>query len=199
MARDQSSLPVRRGRQSAAPFSEGEFLSPSSFSGASQWQIMRRMQEDMHRMFGPLFPAQHAESGHQAVQTWNPSLDISENGKEWRIEIELPGVKNDDIDVKVQNGQLSVRTEMKQEEEEAPTGQDTQRRYLRKERRYGFFEQAFPLPDSVDEDNIRCDFRNGVLNLYLPKTEIATQQARQIPVGEAPTFQQRPSTQKKAA
>jgi HSP20 family protein len=191
----------------------------------SPWQMMRRMQEDMDQVFGQLFGGSGgppATAGQQTgMQIWSPSVDISENDREWTIEAELPGVKEEDIQVTVQDQQLVLRAEMRQEEGspsgqaqqspalngerpdggggapgpansqtqgsptqqgQAPQGQSQQRRYFHRERRYGFFERVFPLPQNADEEHIRCEFRNGVLTLHIPKEQNVPPQGRRIPI-----------------
>jgi len=167
--------------------------------------MMRRMREDMDRMMGQFFGSSGMTGwgGESGRQMWSPGVDISEDDKEWTIEIDLPGVSRDNIDVEVHNNQLHIRAEMRQESENfSPTGQQWQqgqqalqgqqgqwaqepsRQYHRRERRYGFFERTFPLPENVDEENVRCDFRDGVLTCHLPKSQQALPQARHITIGD---------------
>jgi hypothetical protein len=100
-------------------------------------------------------------------------------------------VKPDDIDIQVRDNYLIVRAEMRQEPEpegergREPKGQEgQQRQYLHRERRYGYFERTFPLPENVDNEKISCNFEQGVLTIHLPKTEQARQQGRRIPIME---------------
>jgi len=164
---------------------------------------MRRMQEDMDRLFNIFFggqggqagaPAQSGTGQAQAALQWAPSVDISETDREWRIEAELPGVSRDDIDLQVQQGYLILSAETRQEEETPAPGGGRQagqigqgaqsRQYHRRERRYGYFQRVIPLPENVSEDQITCEFRNGVLAVHVPKTEPARPQARRIPIQE---------------
>jgi len=219
MARNEN-LPVRhQGDTWLSPTRSTDLWRPDAFFSGSPWQMMRRMQEDMERMFGDAFsgvgaisPWQGGTSG-QGLQTWNPSVDVSEDQNEYTIEVDLPGVRKDDIHVEVQNGQVTLRAEMRQESGDGQTGpqgqqgqqnqnqqnqnqqnqqwqqgsqgQQGQRQYLMRERRYGYFSRTFPLPDDVNEDQIRCDFRDGVLTCHMPKSEQKKAQARHIPIGES--------------
>jgi HSP20 family protein len=185
MAREHTSLSaVRNRKQDIMPVSERDILSPSRIFADSPWQMMRRMQEDMSRLFGPLLPTPLTEglSSSQAIPLWSPSVDVSENDKEWRIEVDLPGVTKDKIDVQVQNGVLRIRAELRQEVEEKPDGQN--RQYYQRERRYGYFERVFPLPENVNEGAIRCEARDGVLTCHLPKAAQSAQQARSLPIND---------------
>lgn len=215
MARTDN-LPVRHQRDRRdqrdnwlAPTQGMDAWRPDTFFNASPWQMMRRMQDEMDRLFSDfvsggaaLSPYQRGGAGlpMQSTQVWNPSIDVSEDQNEYCIEVDLPGVSKDNIHVEVQNGQLSLRAEMRQESGDGQQGdpnqqgqqnsqnqqnQQNQRQYHTRERRYGYFQRTFPLPDNVDEEKIRCDFRDGVLTCHLPKSEPQQSQARQIPVGEA--------------
>jgi HSP20 family protein len=202
------------------PFFSGSDLSGTGTAllSISPWQMMRRMQEDLDLLLNqvlsdtPVVPQDGQSQQQRAgqMQIWSPRVDVSEDDREWRIEAELPGVKQDDISIQVQNDALILRAQLRQEQEvEAePTdgqqqGQQTksaqeqpqrqQRRYYFSERRFGYFERALALPETVDEENIRAEFRDGVLMIHLPKKEQTTQQqGRRIPVsGSAQTSTER--------
>lgn len=99
--------------------------------------------------------------------TWTPRADIHETDKEVIIDLELPGLKKEEIKVEVKNNVLTVSGERtKEQKTETPEGS-------RIERHYGKFERAFSLPDTVVEDKIGATYTNGVLTLTLPKNEKA--------------------------
>jgi HSP20 family protein len=176
MRREQDNLPARGGW--GGELSPGRTRGPaSSWFDVSPWQMMRRMQEDMDRAFSQFFAGQ-GNIGDRS--SWAPRVDVSETDREWCIEAELPGVNKDQVEVHVQDHHLVMRAEMRDEREEQPEGE--QRRYHHRERRYGYFERAFPLPENVTEDDISCDFRNGVLTVRVPKREPAQPKGRRIPV-----------------
>jgi HSP20 family protein len=152
------------------------------------------MREDMDRTFGQFFgpSALTGRGGEWGQQMWSPNVDISEDDKEWTVEIDLPGVERDNVQVEVDHSQLRIRAEMRQETQNQPQqeGQQNQpaRQYHQRERQYGYFERTFTLPDNVDEENVRCDFRNGVLTCHLPKTGEPSYRGRRIPIsGDAQT------------
>lgn len=95
-----------------------------------------------------------------------PAVDVSESDDEYRIRADLPGVKKEDLDVSLQDGVLTINAETHQEEKEEKAG-----RVIRQERRYGKFVRSMRLGDSVDADKIKADYKDGVLNLVLPKAE----------------------------
>jgi HSP20 family protein len=193
MRRSEERWPARPDQERGlASWEEPGWLAPSQFFGSSPWQMMRRMQEDMDRMFGHFFGGSGGLglTSPAAGQQWAPSVDVSQTEREWCIEADLPGVDKDQIEVQVQQGHLLLRAEMRQEQADEPEGDEqqqregAQRQYQRRERRYGFFERVLSLPENVDQENIHCDFRNGVLTVHIPKTEQARQQSRRIPVVE---------------
>jgi len=198
-----------RGDWGLSRWGEGDFFSPASFfTVGSPWQMMRRMQEEMDRTFGqfaPFFGSSIAPEfgGLAGMQQWAPSVDVSESDREWRVEVDLPGVKQDQIDVELRDHHLVLRAEMHemQQEEETPPQQSEQqgaqaqqgqpqqqqRRYHHRERRFGYFERVLPLPENADEENIRCEFRDGVLTCHIPKTEQSRTQGRRIAIGGGET------------
>jgi HSP20 family protein len=99
------------------------------------------------------------------VADWIPTVDISENDQGYLIKAELPEVKKDDVKVTVEDGVLTIQGERRQEKEEKG------KKYHRVERSYGSFVRSFSLPESVDEGAVKAEYKDGVLNLHLPKTE----------------------------
>ncbi len=94
-----------------------------------------------------------------------PKLDISENDDRFEINVELPGMKKDDIDVSLHNNQLTVSGKREWKEE------DKQKTYHRVETSYGEFSRSFRLPDNIDEQSINAKYNNGVLHITINKAE----------------------------
>lgn len=104
--------------------------------------------------------------GNQEVMTtgdWTPRVDISETDKEFVIKAEIPEVNKEDVKVTVDNGVLTIRGERKQEKEEK------NKKFHRVERFFGSFARSFTLPENVDDAKIEASFKDGVLNLLIPK------------------------------
>jgi len=100
-------------------------------------------------------------------ELWAPRADVHETDKEVFVDLELPGIKKDEIKIEVKNDVLTISGERKQERKtETPEGS-------RIERHYGKFERSFSLPETVSVDKISAAYTNGVLTLTLPKTEKA--------------------------
>jgi HSP20 family protein len=104
------------------------------------------------------------QPSHEGVMSadWSPSVDITENDKEFLIKAELPEVKKEDISIDINNGVVTLsgerRSETKDEKEH------------RVERFYGRFSRSFSLPENVDEGHINAENKDGMLYLHLPKS-----------------------------
>lgn len=108
-----------------------------------------------------------------------PALELKETNGEYRLDVEVPGMRVEDIDIRVADGVLRVSGERKEEKEEKNEN------YVFSERRYGSFERAIQLPGSVDAGKIRADCKDGVLTIHLPKSEDALSRERKIPISAA--------------
>ena len=136
-----------------------------------QWNPFRELDELFNRLQrtpGAL------KAGSDAP--WMPAVDISEVPAEYLLKAELPGVKKEDVQVKVENGVLTVSGERKSEVD----GEGEQ--FHRVERTYGSYSRSFSLPDNVQADRIAADYKDGVLIVHLPKTELKQPGARRITV-----------------
>jgi HSP20 family protein len=126
----------------------------------------------LRREIDRLFEDTFARDGN----TFTPAVDIKENDSEIRLELELAGLKPEDVEIIAENGVLTVRGEKRSERKE---GDET--RYQVIERTYGTFMRTFQLPQGIDEDQIKADFDNGVLTLHIPKA--ALPQPKRIEIG----------------
>jgi HSP20 family protein len=110
---------------------------------------------------------------------WLPPVDIFQAPTgELVMKVEVPGIKKEDIDIRVENNTLTVRGERKLESEVK------QEQYHRIERTYGTFVRTFSLPNQVATDQVRADYRDGVLTVNLPIREEAKPKQIQVKVGE---------------
>jgi HSP20 family protein len=107
---------------------------------------------------------------------FRPTVDIFEDEATIQVKADLAGVKREDVHIEVENNVLTLRGERKLEHEEEKKG------YHRVERAYGSFSRSFSLPDTVDSDKIDAAFRDGVLNVTIPKRPAAKK--KQIRVNE---------------
>jgi HSP20 family protein len=105
---------------------------------------------------------------------WSPAVDILETEDALTLKADLPDIKTEDIDVRVENDTLTLRGSRKFEKDEKTKG------YHRIERSYGDFVRSFALPPTVEPDKVAADYKNGVLTVTLPKKEAA--KPRQVKV-----------------
>ena len=98
---------------------------------------------------------------------WSPAVDIFETEHELVLKADVPEIEMKDIDVQVENGTLTLKGERKFEQEQNGRG------YHRIERGYGSFVRAFTLPDTVDVDKVKAEYKSGVLTVTLSKKEVA--------------------------
>jgi HSP20 family protein len=138
---------------------------------------------DFDALFSSMLPAtllrrqRLAPSGNGgAAFEWSPSADISETDKEYLIRAELPAVKKDDVKVTVEGNKITIEGERKQQKE------DKDEKSIRVESFYGTFTRSFQLPDDVVVDDIRCEDKDGVLTVHLPKSQESRRQPKQIKV-----------------
>jgi len=121
------------------------------------------LQDEVNRLFEDNFTRER--SGHGDLATWAPPVDIYETENELVVKAELPDVQDKDIDVRITNNTLTISGERKFEKDVK------EENYLRIERAYGSFLRSFSLPNTVSSENIRADYRNGVLTLHMAKRE----------------------------
>jgi len=144
-----------------------------------RWDPFRELEEvsdRLNRMFAR--PVASGTNGKETmiVADWTPSVDISETEGEYLIKAEIPDVKKEDVKVTVEDGVLTIQGQRKQEKEEKGT------KYHRIERSYGSFVRTFSLPDVIETDRVKAEFKDGVLNLHLPKSERAKPKAIEVKV-----------------
>jgi HSP20 family protein len=135
------------------------------------------LRREIDRLFDDVFTGR----GGSTAGSWRPAVDVQENANELRFDVELPGIRPDDIEVNVENGVLSIRGEKSEERKE----DDKEGRYHIVERSYGSFFRSFQLPQGVDENQINADVEQGVLHIRIPKT--ALPQPRRIQIGQGET------------
>ena len=110
------------------------------------------------------------------TQNWSPAVDVKETDNSFILTSDIPGLTKKDIKVNVANGKLSISGERTYE-----TDQENDNYHYR-ERRFGTFDRSFKLPDTVDEEKISASFKNGILNVALPKNANILPKEREIKV-----------------
>jgi HSP20 family protein len=140
-----------------------------------RWDPFRELeaiQARLNRTFG-----EYTGNGDDLSLTeWAPAVDVQETDKEYLVKADLPEVKKEDVKVEFEDGMLTVEGERKQEKEEKD------KKFHRIERRYGKFVRRFTLPSEVDGAKVSAEFKEGVLNVHLPKAANAKPKAITVKV-----------------
>jgi HSP20 family protein len=129
----------------------------------TRWEPFRNistLQEQVNRLFDSSFKG---NGDNSTLTTWAPAVDIYETENELALKADLPEVSEKDLDIRVENNMLTLRGERKFEQK---VNEDN---YLRIERTYGSFSRSFSLPNTVNTEAIKADYKNGVLTVQLPK------------------------------
>jgi len=128
---------------------------------------LQSFQHEMNRMFDEFFRGGNGETSGTGLSSWTPAVDIHETDDGFVIKAELPGVPKDDISIDVHQNTLTLRGQRTHE------SAVKNERYHRVERAYGTFQRSFVLPAMVDHDKVQATYKDGVLELHLPKSEAA--------------------------
>jgi HSP20 family protein len=121
------------------------------------------LQDQVNRLFEGAFV--QGRSGQAELATWAPAVDIYEAQNELVAKVDLPGVEEKDIDIRLENNTLTIRGERKVEKTV------DEENYLRIERAYGSFTRTFSLPNTVNPEAISASYNQGVLTVHMPKRE----------------------------
>jgi len=140
----------------------------SPFTDFDHFPGLTTFQDTMNRLFND----SHVTGSN--ARPWVPAVDIRETENELIVKADVPDLKFEDIDVRLENGTLTLRGERKFEEKKTEGG------WHRVERAYGTFERSFTLPDTVNPEGVKADYKAGTLTVTLPKKEIA--KPRQVKV-----------------
>jgi HSP20 family protein len=129
------------------------------------------LQEHLNRLFEGGF---QSRGDNSSITTWAPAVDIYETENELVIKADLPEINEKELDVRIENNTLTIRGERKFEQKVKEGS------YLRTERTYGSFSRSFSLPNTVNTETIKAEYKNGVLTVELPKR--AESKPRQVKV-----------------
>ena len=132
------------------------------------------LQNQISRLFNEAFERSSDES---SITAWAPAVDIFETEHELVVKADLPDIKPEELDIRVENNILTIRGERKFEKKV------DEKNYLRVERSYGTFARSFALANTVNSEAIKADYRDGVLTLTIPKREEAKPKHIKVNVG----------------
>jgi HSP20 family protein len=150
----------------------------------TRWDPFRelaQLQDRVNRVF------QEANSGQReegiATSSFVPPVDIYETEHNIVLKLEVPGVEQKDLDIRIENNTITVRGERKFEQEVK------EENFHRVERRYGSFQRSFSLPNTVNTENVSADYENGVLKVTLAKRAEAKPKQIKVNVGGTKTIE----------
>lgn len=135
------------------------------------WQV----REEVNRLFDHTLNRYPALRG---VRGWQPAVDMYEDDKEITVKAEIPGVEPKDVDITVTADSISLKGELKEETERREDG------YIRAERRFGQFYRTLPLPAEVKPEEAQATFKNGVLEVRMPKAQVGRREGVKVKINE---------------
>jgi HSP20 family protein len=138
----------------------------SPFSDVDDMPAMRHISDVVNRFLN--------EPG---LRPWTPPVDILETENELLLKMDVPEVTLQDVDIRLENDTLTIKGERKFQQ---PQGKG----YHRIERSYGTFARSFTLPNTIESERVRAEFRNGVLTVTLPKKEVAKPRTIKVEITE---------------
>src|SRR5919205_4139831 len=141
--------------------------------GGGFWDMQSEMNRMLDDMLGTMFRRPKRQLA--GVTEWAPAVDVVTKNGDLVVRAELPGVKQEDVDITLQNNVLTISGERKAEQEEERGG------YYVRERRYGSFSRSFTLPEGVDESKVHARYENGVLEVTV-EGAAAVQEPRRIQI-----------------
>ena len=156
----------------------------------TRWDPFRELaslQDRMNRLF-----QESAGSGETSLTNsgaFIPPVDVYEDEHGLRLKLEVPGIDEKDLDVRIENNVLTVRGERKFAKEDKK-----EENFHRIERRYGSFVRSFSLPQSVDTEKVSADYKNGILTLVLVKRAEAKPKQIKVSIGSQPVLEAKKST-----
>jgi HSP20 family protein len=133
------------------------------------------LQTEMNRVFDAFFDSRPGKGG--TAQRWVPAMDLVEDKNDLVLRADLPGLSEDDVNIEVKDGVLTISGERKTEEKKEDEG------YYRVERAFGRFSRSLSLPDGIDPEQVKARFDNGVLEVRIPKPK--ERKPHRVSIGKA--------------
>lgn len=138
---------------------------------------IEQISDRLNRLLGERRAQTDGREESMALADWAPLVDVMETDAEFQIRAELPGVDKENVKLSVEDGVLIISGRREPEQEENGM------RYHRIERAYGSFARSFAVPDTVDQQKVTAEFKNGLLTVHLPKSEKARPKSIAVTVG----------------
>lgn len=141
------------------------------------WQEMNSLQHQLNRLFDDALTPKNWDN----FGNWSsfPAAEITEKEDVFYLKLEIPGMEAEDLDIQVMKDRVAIAGERKSETKIEENGN------TRSEFRYGKFQRVIPLPAHIQNDNVTADYKDGILNLILPKSEAEKNKVVKVNLGEA--------------
>ncbi len=157
------------------------------------WQEMDNLRRQMDRLLDDFMHSSHSSSEifllpKATEATWAPAIELKESNSEILLKAQIPGIEAKDLDIQVMQDAVLITGE---KQEEAKT---EEKGLFRSEFRYGQFQRLVPLPASINNEQVKSEFKNGVLTLTLPKLAETAPKAVKVTVGSEPMIESAPET-----
>ncbi|MEM9927607.1 MAG: Hsp20/alpha crystallin family protein [Cyanobacteria bacterium P01_D01_bin.50] len=133
-----------------------------ALSRYNPWQEMNALQRSFNRLFDDMLTSDNSDFSNFSKV---PAAELSETDDAVNLKLELPGMNAKDLDIQVTENAVSIRGERKEENTTEQNGTK------RSEFRYGRFERVIPLPARIQNTDVKADYKDGILNLHLPKAQ----------------------------
>ena len=156
-----------------------EELVPADYWGPN-WMSPMAVMRDMDRLFEGfrnewenafMYP-----KGGAIDLVRQPLVDLADNGKQYVVTAEIPGVNKEDLNIEVSENSIELSAESKEEKQEETKG------YIRRERRYASFYRSIPLPEDIAPDRANAELKEGILTVTLPKASAPEKKGKKVPV-----------------
>lgn len=139
---------------------------PLIMTRLTRTRTLSSLQNEIDRVFDRFFPsAEDTQEGTSRQPVWRPRMDLLESDEAYRLHLDMPGMRREDLAIRYQDDELVIRGER----ERPRTDEDEE--FARVERSVGQFRRAFTLPRTIDAENIHATYESGVLTVTVPKAE----------------------------
>lgn len=150
---------------------------PAKHGGENFWEPLTRVRSEFDHLMDDFWTRPMSLNMTRRLQALSvPALELKEKETEFELVAEIPGMKAEDVELKVSDGILRLSGERREDRDEKKEG------FLFSERRYGCFERAIELPQGIDHGKITATARDGILSVHMPKSPAAIERERKIPI-----------------
>lgn len=143
------------------------------------WHEMESLRRQMDQLFDDLTPITRDAASVVTGRAWSPAVELKGTDTEVILRAELPGIKPEDLDVQVTPDTVAIAGEYKTE------SQSEDHNVFRSEFRYGSFRRVIPLPSAIQNDQVKAEFKDGILTLTMPKVEAEQPKVVKVKLAEA--------------